>query len=80
MKDIAVSLNALPTGCRAVAGWLALARAVRGTAQEKIFRSRSRRRVAGGVDNRRNGVNTEAKGSRRPSCVTSTKSSGGSSR
>ena len=79
MKDIAVSLNSLPPCLRPAAGWLALARAVRGTDPEKFFRGRSAR-FAGGVDNCRNGVNAQAKGSRKPSCATSTKRSGGSSR
>ena len=69
MKDIAVLLNSLPCAVRAAAGWLELARAVRGS-----------RRPAGGVDNRRNGVNVEATGSRKPSCVTSMNRAGGSSR
>ena len=79
MKDIAVSLNALPSRWRVAAGWLELARAVRETAPEKIFCGRSRRR-AGGVDNRRIGVNVEREGSREPSCGISMKTSGDSSR
>ena len=79
MKDIACLLNALPSRWRAAAGWLELARAVRATAPEKIFRGKTRR-CARGVDNRRNGVNAKREGSRKPSCGTYMKTSGDSCR
>ena len=80
MKDIAVSLNALPEGCRVFAGWLMLARAVRGTTAKGNFCGKNLRGPASRVDKRRNGVNDEAETVRRPPCATSTNRSGGSSR
>ena len=79
MKDIAVLLNARPEGIRIFAGWLMLARVVRGTAAKEIC-GKNFRGGASRVDKRRNGVKDEAKTARRPPCATSTNRSGGSSR